>query len=63
MPFTEARTNPLGVLHRAEILTPDESERRVVNSMMLEAGGPEEIGDDQLRAFVKTEEVSKKFYG
>jgi hypothetical protein len=63
LPFNEGRANPLGVLHRAEILNPDEAKRRVVNSMMLAAGEPEEIGDDQLQAFVRTEEVSKKFYG
>jgi hypothetical protein len=28
--YNEARTNPLGVLHRAEIVNPDESQRRIV---------------------------------
>lgn len=63
LPYSEARTNPLGVLHKAEILNPDPSERRVVNSMMLAAGVAEEVGEEQLRAFIATEEVSKKFYG
>jgi len=63
LPFDETRTNSLGVLHQAEILNPDGSERRVVNSMMLTAGGPEEVGDEQLREFITTQEVSKKLYG
>jgi hypothetical protein len=63
LPFSEARTNPLGVLHKAEIIDPDESERRVVNSIMLAVGGPEEIGDEAVRAFVATEEISQKLYG
>ena len=63
LPFDEARSSPLGVLHKAEILDPDGSKRRVVNSMMLAAGGPDEVGADLLREFVATEEVSKKFYG
>ncbi len=63
LPYTEARTNPLGVLHKAEIIDPDESERRIVNSIMLAAGEPEEISDEALRAFVATEEISRRFYG
>jgi hypothetical protein len=63
LPYTEARTNSLGVLHKAENIEPDESQRRIVNSIMLEAGGPEEVGEGTLRAFVSTEEISKKFYG
>ena len=43
LPFTEARTNPLGVMHKAIIVTPDDAERRIVNSTMLAVGG-EEIG-------------------
>jgi hypothetical protein len=63
LPFTHARTNPLGVLHKAEIPDPDESERRIVNSVMLVAGGSEEVPEGKLQAFVTTEEISKKFYG
>src|SRR5579872_3461461 len=32
LPFTEDRTNPLGVMHKADILSPTEKERRLVNS-------------------------------
>jgi hypothetical protein len=31
LPFTEARTNPLGVMHKA-IITSNDSERRIINS-------------------------------
>ena len=63
LPNTEAQRNPLGVLHKAEIIDPDESQRRIVNSIMLASGGPEEVGEERLRAFVATEEISQKFYG
>ena len=63
LPFTGEGVNPLGVLHKAEIIDPDDSKRRVVNSMMLAAGGTEDVSEGQLRQFVATEEVSRKFYG
>ena len=63
LPYTEARSNPLGVLHKAEIIDPDESQRRIVNSIMLTVGGPEDVGDEALRAFVATEEISQKLNG
>lgn len=63
LPYTDARSNPLGVLHKAEIINPDESERRIVNSIMLAAGVPEEIDEETLRSFVATEEISQKLYG
>jgi hypothetical protein len=61
LPFTEARTNPLGVMHKAEIATPDEAERRIVNSMLLVTEG-EEIGQGQQEEFVKTDKISHKAY-
>ena len=63
LPIAEDRSNPLGVLHKAEIVNPDASERRVVNSTMLAAGGPAEVAEDRLRAFVESDEVSKKVHG
>lgn len=63
LPYTAARTDPLGVLHKAEILGPDESERRVVNSIMLAADGPEEVGGEALQEFIATEKISQKSYG
>ena len=61
LPFTDDRTNPLGVMHKAMIVTPDDTERRIVNSMMLTVGG-EEIGVDPQIEFVSTDEISQRTY-
>ena len=63
LPYAQARMNPLGALHKAEILNQDESERRIVNSIMLATGGPQGGRRETLRAFVAAEEISQKFYG
>lgn len=62
LPFTEARTNPLGVMHKAIIVSPDDAERRIVNSTMLAVGEGEEIGSEQQRDFVTTDQISRKDY-
>jgi hypothetical protein len=62
LPFTEARTSPLGVMPRAIIVTPDDAERRIVNSVMLVSGESEEIGQEQEREFVTTDKISQKVY-
>lgn len=62
LPFTEARTNPLGVMHKAIIVSPDEAERRIVNSTMLAVGDRDEIGPEQQREFVTTDKISQKDY-
>lgn len=59
--FTEERTNPLGVMHKAIIVTPDEAERRIVNSTML-VGEGEEIGVDKQEEFVSADKISQKNY-
>jgi hypothetical protein len=59
--FTEARTNPLGVMHKAEIINPDEAERRIVNSTMLVVGG-EEMSLEKQQEFVTTDKISEKNY-
>jgi hypothetical protein len=41
--------NPLGVLHKAIIVTPDDADRRIVNSTMLAVGERDEIGPAQQR--------------
>jgi hypothetical protein len=46
-------------MHKAEIVNPSESERRLVNSMMLVTEG-EEIEQDRQEEFVRAEEISKK---
>jgi hypothetical protein len=62
LPFTEVRTNPLGVMHKAIIVTPDETERRIVNSTMLVVGEMDEIAEDRQREFVATDKISVKDY-
>jgi hypothetical protein len=62
LPFTAARTNPLGVMHKAIIVTPDEAERRIVNSTMLVTEGDDEIGVEKQDEFVRTDEISQKVY-
>lgn len=61
LPYTEARTNSLGVMHKAIIDMPDEAEHRIVNSTMLAVGG-EEIGVERQEEFVRTDEISQKVY-
>jgi hypothetical protein len=61
LPFTEARTNPLGVMHKAIIVTPNEAERRIVNSTMLVTEG-EEIAAEKQEEFVRTDKISQKNY-
>jgi hypothetical protein len=66
LPFTNARTNALGVMHKAEILNPIESERRIVNSIMLttaDSSAPDKVGDEQEFAFVTTDKISTSNYG
>lgn len=62
LPFTENRTNPLGVMHKAVIAKPDEAESRLVNSAMTTVGEKEQSSLDQQREFVATETISGKFY-
>ena len=61
LPFTEDRTNPLGVMHKATIVTPDEAERRIVNSTMLVTDG-DEFSADKQEEFVSTDKISEKGY-
>jgi hypothetical protein len=61
LPFTEEGANPLGVMHKAMIVTPNDAERRLVNSTMLVMEG-DEIGPDKQREFVTTDKISQKAY-
>lgn len=61
LPFSEARTNPLGVMHKAIIVTPNEDQRRIVNSMMLVTEG-DEIRNDEQDEFITTDKISQKNY-
>ena len=62
LPFTEGRTNPLGVMHKAIIVTPDEAERRIVNSTMLVTEGGDEISAEKQHEFVSTDKISQRNY-
>jgi hypothetical protein len=62
LPFTEGRTNPLGVMHKAVIVTPNEAQKRIVNSTMLVADGGEETSQERQREFVTTDKISQKVY-
>ena len=61
LPFTDARTNPLGVMHKAIIVTPDEAESRIVNSTMLVTEG-DEVDAEKQKEFVTTDKISQKNY-
>jgi hypothetical protein len=61
LPFTEARTNPLGVMHKAAIATPNEAERRIVNSTLLVTEG-EEVAAGKQKEFITTDEISQGVY-
>lgn len=58
LPFTNDRTNPLGVMHKVEILNPTDRERRIVNSIMLINGGCDEVSREQQMEFVMTNNIS-----
>jgi hypothetical protein len=59
--FTGARTNSLGVMHKAIIVTPNNADRRIVNSTMLVTEG-EEISVEKQQEFVSTDKISQKNY-
>lgn len=61
LPFAEARTNSLDVMHKAVIVTPNEAERRIINSTMLVTEG-EEISIEKQEEFVMTDKISQKTY-
>lgn len=64
MPFTETRTNPIGVMHKAEIISPNDAERRIVNSIMLALDEGSEVQDSaQEHEFLTTDKISPRIYG
>jgi hypothetical protein len=62
LPFSQDRANPLGVMHKAIIVTPDDAGRRVVNSTMLVVGERDEISRERQQEFVATDEIIRKDY-
>lgn len=63
LPFVPGGDNPLGVLHQAEIPSPDETQRRVINSILLACDMVEEAPAETLDRFVATEAISGRVYG
>jgi hypothetical protein len=62
VPWTADRLNPLGVMHKADIIDASETKRRIVNSTMLAIGDLDEVGREQQQAFVTTDRISEKKY-
>jgi len=64
-PYSESQPAWQGTLHTATILTPAESERRVINSTMIASvpqGTPDTIGPELLNEFVSTSVVRRRGY-
>ena len=60
------RRNPLGVMHKAEIIDPNKDERRIVNSVMLTTAHVSEsdkIGEERESGFLTSEEITPSLYG
>jgi hypothetical protein len=53
LPYSEERTNPLGVMHKASIARPNVAERRIVNSTMPVLEG-DEMSAEKQEDFVRT---------
>jgi hypothetical protein len=62
LPFIESDANPLGVMHKAIIVTPNPARKRIVNSTMLTVGDGEAIGQEQEHEFISTDKISQKIY-
>ncbi|MGL6073815.1 MAG: hypothetical protein ACRC8S_06600 [Fimbriiglobus sp.] len=62
LPFEDGGNNSLGVLHKAIIVTPDDSKQRIVNSTMLALGEVEVVNAAQQEEFVTTDQISQKNY-
>lgn len=58
LPFTEGWPNPLGVMHKADIVNANAAERRIVNSTMLVVGDSDELAPAQQQAFITTDRIS-----
>jgi hypothetical protein len=59
LPFTRPRNHPLGVMHKAIIVTPNEAERRIVNSSMLITEG-DELSAEEQEEFIAKDKISHK---
>ena len=64
-PYAPAEQRWQGVLHTATILTPDDRQRRVINSLMVASvppGTPEPVGLAEQREFAETKLVRRAGY-
>lgn len=64
-PFSREKPAWQGVLHTARVLSPDESERRVINSTMIASvakGTADAVTPSELEAFVTTPGVRRRGY-
>ena len=62
LPINTNRTNSLGVLHQAIIDTPDEAQRRIINSTMLSVRELDLVSPDAQGHFVTTDQISPSAY-
>ena len=61
LPMSNAKSNPLGVMHTAVIEAPDPTEPRVINSTML-ATGIDETRQDIQQEFLTTDLFNRRTY-
>ena len=61
LPLSETATNPLGVLHHAMIVNPNKSLRRIINSIMLSVGEPDNVSMAKQLEFVSTDAISSGY--
>ena len=62
LPFSEARTNSLGVFHKATIDSPDSTKRRIINSTMLALEEQDTVDRAQQHEYVTTDKISQRDY-
>jgi hypothetical protein len=64
-PYSPDRPAWQGTLHKATILTPDESKRRIVNSTLIAAAPastPDTLSASELQEFIQTAVVRRRGY-
>jgi len=63
LPLNAAGTNPLGVMHKAEIEAPDATQQRIVNSILLTAGEASTPDDHKREVdFLASDAISPQVY-
>lgn len=62
-PYSPDNPRWQGTLHTAEILTPDDSARRIINSTMIapiEPGTPDTVSEEKINEFIRTSAVHRR---